>query len=93
MELEELKDYLRIDHDEDDETLGLLQIMAHEYIKNAGGGTDNKNVLRNLAEAFLVSHWYENRELSRIGNNSYDIPHTFQGIILQLRYCYVGESS
>jgi len=92
MELEELKDYLRIDHDEDDMTLQTLQTMANEYIKNAGGGIDEENVLRNLAAAFLVSHWYENRELSRIGNNSYDVPHTFQGIIQQLRYCYVGDS-
>lgn len=91
MELLELKQYLRIDHDEDDMLLQNFQEMAQEYIKNSIGTVNIENKLYKFAEALLVGHWYENREISRIGNNSYNIPHSYESIIQQLRYCYLVE--
>jgi len=91
MELEELKVYLRIDHDDEDYLLQSFQKMAREYIKNAVGEVDKNNELYKFSEAILVGHWYENRELARIGNASYYIPDSFQSIIQQLRYC--GDNS
>lgn len=85
MELDKLKQYLRIDED-DDELLEMFQGMAKEYIKNAVKDVDDESKLYELTEALLVSHWYENREVARIGNNAYSIPHSFEGIIQQLRY-------
>lgn len=94
MEVEELKHYLRIDHDEDDMMLQNFKGMAKEYIQNSVGQVDTSNQLYKFAEAALVGHWYDNRELARIGNNSYSIPHSFESIIQQLRYCYPeGDSS
>ena len=44
--------------------------------------------------ALLVQHWYDNREAFRIGNASYEIPHSLDSILRELRYCYpVGDSS
>lgn len=93
MEIGELKQYLRIDHDEDDLMLQNFKDMAHEYIKNSVGDVDTENKLYKFAEAILVGHWYDNRELARIGNNSYSIPHSFESIIQQLRYCYSGSDA
>ncbi len=93
MDLQELKNYLRIEHEEDDKLLENFKDMAQEYIKNSVGEIDTGNKLYKLAEALLVGHWYDNREVSRIGNNSYDIPHSFKSIVIQLRHCYVGDSS
>ncbi|HLR91833.1 MAG TPA: head-tail connector protein [Atopostipes sp.] len=88
MELEEIKQFLRIDHDEDDQMLENFITRAKMYIKNGVGKIDNENELFKMAITVLVGHWYDNRELARIGNASYSIPHSFEGIIQQLRYCY-----
>ena len=94
MDLLELKQYLRIDHDEDDLMLQSFQGVAQEYIKNSVGAIDIENQLYKLAESLLVGHWYENREVTRIGNNSYDLPYSFESIIYQLKYCYpVGDTT
>lgn len=92
MELEEIKQYLRIDHDEDDAMLATFKGMADEYIKNAVGQIDENRQIYKLANVILVGHWYDNRELVRIGNASYPIPHSFESIIQQLRYCKDDES-
>ncbi|GIO22433.1 head-tail connector protein [Oceanobacillus sp. J11TS1] len=93
MQVEEIKEYLRIDHDEDDFTLQSLTKRAKMYIENGVGRIDENNELFKMAVIVLVGHWYDNRELSRIGNASYPIPHSFEAIIQQLRYCYkVGDS-
>lgn len=43
--------------------------------------------------ALLVQHWYDNRQSFRIGNASYEIPHSLDSILRELRYCYpAGES-
>lgn len=42
--------------------------------------------------ALLVEHWYDNRQAFRIGNASYEIPHSLDSILRELRYCYpVGD--
>jgi len=92
--LPELKQYLHIDYDEDDLMLQSFQGVAQEYIKNSVGAIDIENQLYKLAESLLVGHWYENREVTRIGNNSYDLPYSFESIIYQLKYCYpVGDTT
>ncbi|OEH52998.1 hypothetical protein AQ616_18320 [Oceanobacillus sp. E9] len=90
MQVKEIKEYLRIEHDEDDSYLEMLVVRAKMYIRNGVGKLDDDNELFKMAITVLVGHWYDNRELSRIGNNSYSIPHSFEAIIQQLRYCYVG---
>ena len=89
MQASEIKEYLRIEHDEDDLMIETLITRAKIYIQNGVGKLDDKNELFKMAITVLVGHWYDNRELSRIGNASYSIPHSFEAIIQQLRYCYV----
>lgn len=87
MQVEDIKEYLRIEHTEDDAMLGSLMKRAKIYIANGVGKIDEKNELFKMAVIVLVGHWYDNRELARIGNASYSIPHSFEAIIQQLRYC------
>ncbi|WP_099157274.1 head-tail connector protein [Virgibacillus ndiopensis] len=90
-ELESLKRYLRVD-EIDDADLEQFYNRAKVYIKNEVGPIDETNgdmkEQYDQACALLVQHWNDNREVSRIGNNSYEIPHSFDSIARQLRYCY-----
>ncbi len=67
MELNELKEYLRVDGDEDDNLISSLFITTKLYIENATGITkeiaEKRNILElyNLTVKILLSHWYENR--------------------------------
>lgn len=95
-ELELLKRYIRIDHDEDDDLLELFYNRAKISVKNQVGPIDETN--EEMKEqydqgcALLVQHWNDNRESFRIGNNSYEIPHSLDSILRQLKYCYpVGD--
>lgn len=97
-ELEKLKQYLRIDHDEDDVILEQLYKRAKISVKNKVGPIDETNTdmkeQYDQACALLVQHWNDNREAYRIGNNAYEIPHSLDSIIRELRYCYpVGDST
>lgn len=86
--LDEIKHYLRIDHDEDDVMIQGFIDTGKIYIKNGVGKFIEDDNLFKLALTVLVGHWYDNRELARIGNQSYPIPHSFEAIIHQLRYCH-----
>jgi uncharacterized phage protein (predicted DNA packaging) len=60
--LKELKGYLVIDYDDDDEMLGNLLIPAGEtYLKNAGITQDYENALYRLALILQVGINYEHR--------------------------------
>jgi len=85
--LPEIKQYLRIEHDEDDQLIESMKTMAETYIANSIGDVDKEQDLYRFAVVMLIGHWYETREIARIGNNSYNIPHAFDSIILQLKYC------
>ena len=83
--IEEIKLYLRLDHDEEDSLLDGLLSSATEYLKNAGCVvTEGK--LYNLAIKILVSHWYENREVVGKADR---LTHSLDSIITQLKYCGV----
>lgn len=54
-----LKQYMRIDHDDDDDLIKSLWSAATSYLKNAGI-VDDGSKLYWLAAAGLTLHWYEN---------------------------------
>lgn len=85
MKIEELKLYLRIDHDDEDELLETLLESAVQYLTNAGCNPNEGN-LYSLALKLLVSHWYENREI--IGKSD-SLSHSLDSIMTQLKYCEV----
>lgn len=64
--IQEVKEYLRIDIDEDDLLLQSLITAAIEYLKNATGkeylNSETENYeLEKIYLKLLIAHWYEER--------------------------------
>lgn len=97
MDIATLKQFLGIEHDEDDTLLSVLVKRSEIYVENQVGSINKSNVKMKeqyeQACALLVQHWYDNRESFRIGNNSYEIPYSLDSIVRQLKYCYTGDDS
>ena len=85
--LEEIKNYMRIDEDYDDNLINSLIESANRYMVNAGV-KNFENDLYKLAIKMLVLHWYENREV--IGEAK-KLAFSLDNIITQLQYCYEVE--
>lgn len=83
MELQEIKDYLRVE-DEDD-TLLALQRAAEEYLENAGVLVGYEKELYKIAIKLLISHWYENRMIYN-EKSVHLLPFSLNAIIMQLKY-------
>lgn len=92
IDLDGLKKYLRIDGSDEDEQLSKFYKRAKISIKNQVGPIDESNEdMKEQYEqacALLVQHWFDNRESFRIGNAAYEIPHSLDSIIRELKYCY-----
>lgn len=85
MELDEIKTYLRIDDDCEDNILEMLQLEAEEYLDGAGITKNyNKNRYR-LAVLLLVSDSYENRHIRSSENRLVNTSDRISRIILQLQ--------
>lgn len=83
MNLGVIKNYLRIDGDEDDAILGLLIESAVEYLTDAGVPEEaNESSKYKLAVLLLVSLNYENRNP---GLKIEKIDFSLQSVILQLK--------
>lgn len=85
LKLEEAKEYLRVDGNEEDMLILSLITAAERYIQNA----TSKDVhlddeLAKLAARILISHWYENREA--IGKAE-QLAFSLQTMLVQLQYC------
>jgi uncharacterized phage protein (predicted DNA packaging) len=79
--LDELKNYLRIDEDEDDGLLALFIDGAKEYLTHAGV-TESNQALYKLAVMLYVALHYENRDPStKIDKFNCAL----EGVILQLK--------
>ncbi|MEK5500448.1 head-tail connector protein [Bacillus sp. FSL M8-0168] len=95
MELEELKNILRIDHDEDDTYLLMLQKVAQRYVTDAIDQNATLEVLEkreqfNFAVLLLVGHWYQNR-LATSETALNDSPYGVLPLIQQLRGWYYAN--
>lgn len=86
MDLTEVKLFLKVDHEEEDEFIQGLQLSAEEYLTNAGIKKDYNKELYKLAIKMLISHWYDNRSVELIGKNSSKISFGLGNILLQLKY-------
>lgn len=85
MELDELKNYLRVEITDDDGLISSLQTAAEEYLDNAGVAKDYTKELYKLAVELLVSNWYENRSVSSEKTLS-KVSFSIDTIIAQLKY-------
>ncbi|GAB4073676.1 hypothetical protein GCM10028778_11790 [Barrientosiimonas marina] len=62
MDIEDVKHYMRIDGDEDDQFISSLIEAAKIYILNSTGiKPDESDALHQLVVKILCVHWYENR--------------------------------
>lgn len=104
--LEELKEYLRIDGDDENTSLQSFIQMAQLYLENAGVKqpinyfiiVEGKDVfaLHRLAIMMLATHFYENRIAitpTTIKIAQIPIPYSLQSIVLQLKWVNPNELS
>lgn len=92
IDLDEVKVWLRVDHDEDDVYIQRLIVAAKQYLKNATGKEfTSDNELARLFCLFLITDWYENRKLARekVGEQTREI---IQSMLNQLKYAEVNEN-
>lgn len=95
MELNEIKEYLRVDGDEDDKLISSLFITTKLYIKNATGVTEEiaekRDILElyNLTVKILLSHWYENRLPEMTGPKTHELSFSLTSLFLQLEAEYL----
>lgn len=92
--LEFIKQYGRIDYDDDDALLNTLILVSIEFIKNATGRTileSTTDAFEQLAVAFTTLHFYENREMVvSTGAVPQRIPMTLQSLYSQLQRIQEG---
>lgn len=90
MTIQEVKDFLRVDGNDDDFLIDSLMATAEIYIRNATRpDVDTESELYNTASKILISHWYENRE--PIGKTS-TIAFSLESMLIQLAHCGVSSS-
>ncbi|WP_092921294.1 head-tail connector protein [Romboutsia hominis] len=85
--LEEAKEYIKVDFDDDDCDIQDCIDAAEEYLKEATGkefNSDNKRAKRYCK--VLVKDWYDNRELMVNKKTSNKVRFTLQSIMTQLKY-------
>lgn len=86
IELQEAKQWLRVDHDEDDNIIKSLINAADRYLQNATGkkfATDNQ--LAKQFCLFLIADWYDNRQFTgeKVGEK---VKYILQSMLAQLQY-------
>ncbi|MEC0107265.1 head-tail connector protein [Paenibacillus taichungensis] len=80
LELAKVKEYLRVDFDDDDALIIGFIIAAKEYMRN-GGVKSEEGELYRVVVMMLVSLFYENREVT---DKDIKIPTVINNFIIQL---------
>lgn len=104
--LDELKEYLRIDGDDENQSLTMFIQATQAYLENAGVKqptdyfitAEGKDVFaqHRLAIMMLATHFYENRVAitpSAIKTAQQTVPYGLQSMILQLKWVNPDELS
>lgn len=87
MDLATVKEYLKIDFDDDDRILEMLLGSARRYVLDAVGyQPDEADERVQLLLLVLVSDWYEHREYTSSQKVSQKVRYTVRSIVLQLQY-------
>jgi len=83
LDLDFVKNYLRIDHDEDDNLLSLMIVSAKNFIQSYLNIKFSE--MEEIPDEFtiaalaLIAHWYENREIQT--NIQGELKYIFSGIL------------
>ncbi|MBV2197456.1 head-tail connector protein [Bacillus velezensis] len=80
--LEDMKGYLRVDGDEEDNLISSLISAAEKHLQESGV-KDTENDLYSLAVKMLVTEWYEHRGATDEGNKK--LSYSLQSMILLLK--------
>ncbi|MED5017926.1 head-tail connector protein [Paenibacillus chibensis] len=81
MDLQYVKDYLRVDYEDDDLLINGFISAAKQYLRNAGVADQEESDLYNTVILMLVSLFYENREVT---DKDIKIPTVINTLIVQL---------
>ena len=85
--LAEVKSWLKISYNDEDDDLQLLIDASIAYLNNVTPKVyDNTNPLAKLYCHVLVVDWYENRGLMQEDKLSDKVRYTLSSILLQLQY-------
>lgn len=85
--LEEAKNYLRIDYEEDDSLLQSLLVAAMDYLRDSIDDFDTKIIKEKFINrakiliCVLIQDWYDNREQKE----SKDLSYTARSLMTQLQ--------
>lgn len=91
MEIEQVKDYLRVDFPDDDEIIRIMMAAAEGYIKAAVGRYDHLDKRANMLYLAVIQDLYDNRVLAVTDQQKKRTAYMFSSIILQLQLEYMGE--
>ena len=95
MGIDEGKEYLRVDGNDEDKIISSMMTVAEDYIVSAIGGYDSSNEKANMLFMALVQDMYDNRVLMVTEQQKKRMSYTFASIILQLQLSHEegkGES-
>lgn len=69
--LEEVKNYLRVDFNDDDTLIGSLMVAADEYLEaSIGAGYNKESERAKTLSLIVISDLYDNRQLGeKVSNN------------------------
>ncbi len=91
MDLSTVKNYLKIDFDDDDELINMLIATAKEYIINAIGNFDESKSSHKLLLLSIVANLYEDRSfMSPKSNEKTSYP--IKSLITQLQLSEVDDN-
>lgn len=90
MDIAYVKDFLKVDFNDDDNYIQLLCDGARQYVTNAVGKCDEENPLVKLLMLVIISTLYENREYT-VDTANEKVQRTLRSMVLQLQLDEVGE--
>lgn len=93
MDIDAVKEYLRIDDDADDMTIELMMNAAKEYIKDAVGKCDEKNPKTQMLFMLIIQNLYENRVLTVKEADKQRLTHVVGSMVLQLQASQLEEEN
>lgn len=90
LDMDETKEYLKVDFDDEDMLIENLIFASELYLKNSTGKTFGPdNPLAVLYCKVLVYEWYKDKSLMEEAKVSQKVKFTLQSIMLQLQYSEV----
>ena len=84
MTLAEIKNYLRVDGDEEDDLIELMMSAAEEFIVAAVGRFDETKKRACILYQVVVQDMYDNRRMVTDGSSKYTVGQQYRNLITSL---------